>query len=48
MNTSSSSADYQGDLIIVAKNLSAIEAHMLCGCLQAGGVPAETADTNLV
>ncbi len=47
MNTSSSSADYQGDLIIVAKNLSATEAHMLCGCLQAGGIPAETADTNL-
>ena len=47
MNTSSSSADYQGDLIIVAKNLSATEAHMLCGCLRAGGVPAETADTNL-
>ena len=39
---------YQGDLTTVAKNLSATEAHMLCACLQAGGVPAETADTNLV
>jgi hypothetical protein len=40
--------DYQGDLTIVAKNLSPTEAYMLCACLQAGGVPAETADTNLV
>lgn len=39
---------YQGDLTIVAKNLTPTEAHMLCACLQAGGVPAETADTNLV
>ena len=46
MNTSTGT-DYQGDLIIVAKNLYATGAHMLCGCLQAGGVPAETADTNL-
>lgn len=39
---------YQGDLTVVAKNLTPTEAHMLCACLQAGGVPAETADTNLV
>jgi hypothetical protein len=43
-----SSNGYQGDLTIVAKNLSATEAHMLCACLKAGGVPAETADTNMV
>jgi hypothetical protein len=51
MNTTTSSnegaEDYQGDLVIVAKNLSATEAHMLCGCLQAGGIPTDTADTNL-
>lgn len=39
---------YQGDLTVVAKNLSSTEAHMLCACLLAGGVPAETADTHLV
>lgn len=39
---------YQGDLTVVAKDLSPTEAHLLCACLQAGGVPAETADTNLV
>ena len=30
---------YQGDLTVVAKNLTPTEAHMLCACLQAGGVP---------
>lgn len=39
---------YQGDLTVVAKDLSPTEAYLLCACLQAGGVPAETADTNLV
>jgi hypothetical protein len=39
---------YQGDLTVVAKDLSPTEAHLLCACLHAGGVPAETADTNLV
>ncbi len=39
---------YQGDLTIVAKNLSPTEAHLLSACLQASGVPAETADTHLV
>lgn len=44
---SDSAEGYQGDWVIVAKNLSATEAHMLCGCLRAGGIPAEIADTNL-
>lgn len=39
---------YQGDLTIVARNLSATEAQLLCACLLASGVPAETADTQLV
>ena len=39
---------YQGDLTMVANNLSATEAHMLCACLRAAGIAAQTADTNLV
>jgi hypothetical protein len=39
---------YQGDQTIVAKNLSATEAHILCACLRAAGIAAQTADTNLV
>ena len=41
-------APYLGDLEIVARYLTPTEAHMLCACLQAAGVPAETGDTNLV
>ncbi|WIT13666.1 hypothetical protein PFX98_08620 [Paucibacter sediminis] len=40
--------DYQGDMTIVARYLTPTEAHMLCSCLNAGGVPAEAGDTNLV
>ena len=39
---------YHGDMKIVARYLTPTEAHMLCSCLQAAGVPAETGDTNLV
>jgi len=39
---------YHGDMQIVARYLTPTEAHMLCSCLQAAGVPAETGDTNLV
>jgi len=39
---------YHGDLKIVARYLTPTEAHMLCACLQAAGVPAEAGDTNLV
>ena len=39
---------YYGDMKIVAHHLTPTEAHMLCSCLQAAGVPAETGDTNLV
>jgi len=40
--------DYQGDMTIVARYLTPTEAHMLCACLNAGGVPAEAGDTHLV
>ncbi|MCF8197448.1 MAG: DUF2007 domain-containing protein [Sulfuritalea sp.] len=39
---------YHGDMTIVVRNLDAIEAHMLCSCLRAAGVPADSGDTNLV
>ncbi len=39
---------YQGDLVIVARQLTATEAHMLSSCLNAAGVPAEAGDTNFV
>ena len=39
---------YEGDLTIVARDLTPTEAHILCACLNAGGVPAETGDTNFV
>ena len=39
---------YEGDLMIVARDLTPTEANILCACLNAAGVPAETADTNLV
>jgi len=41
-------AEYQGDLTIVARQLTATEAHLLASCLNAAGVPAETGDTNFV
>jgi len=39
---------YQGDLVIVARHLTATEAHMLSSCLNAAGVPADAGDTNFV
>jgi hypothetical protein len=41
-------AAYQGDLTVVARHLTATEAYLLASCLNAAGVPAETADTNFV
>ncbi|MBB3194261.1 hypothetical protein [Roseateles terrae] len=40
--------DTDGDLVIAARDLTPTEAHMLCGCLAAAGIPAEAGDTNLV
>jgi len=39
---------YHGDMQIVARHLTATEAHMLVSTLQAGGVPAEADDANLL
>ena len=36
------------DLQVVARDLTSTEAHLLCSCLQAAGVPARADDTNLV
>ena len=38
---------YHGDMQIIARHLTPTEAHLLCGCLRASGVPAEAGDTNL-
>lgn len=40
--------DYQGDQVLIARNLDPVEAHLICNTLRAGGVPAETGDVNLV
>ena len=39
---------YHGDFQTVASHLTPTEAYMLCNCLRAGGVPAITADVNLM
>lgn len=39
---------YYGDLERVARNLTPTEAHILCGYLNAAGIPAEACDTNTV
>ncbi len=40
--------EYAGDMTIVAKYLSPTEAHLLCSCLNAAGIPADAGDTNTV
>jgi hypothetical protein len=44
----SNDEQYQGDLEIVAKYLTAIEANILCSCLLSFGIRAEAGDVNLV
>lgn len=39
---------YAGDMTTVARDLTPTDAHMLCACLAAAGVPATVADANLV
>ncbi|TFW26561.1 hypothetical protein E4L96_04065 [Massilia arenosa] len=36
------------DLLIVARYFTPTEAHVVCGCLVAAGIPAVVADDNLV
>ena len=43
-----SASDYQGDMVILVRKLEPIEAHLICNTLHAGGIPAETGDTQLV
>jgi hypothetical protein len=40
--------NHLGDMKIVERHLEPLEAHTLCLCLQGAGIPAETADVNLV
>ena len=40
--------DYEGDFEAIAHFLNPTEAHVMCSCLVAGGVPAMVADANLV
>jgi Fe-S cluster biogenesis protein NfuA len=44
----SNDEQYQGDLEIVAKYLTAIEANILSSCLLSFGIRAEAGDVNLV
>ena len=39
---------YYGDLQRVARDLTPTEAHLLCGYLNAAGIPAEACDTHIV
>ncbi|MCX7170078.1 MAG: DUF2007 domain-containing protein, partial [Proteobacteria bacterium] len=38
---------YQGDFVTVARFLNPTDAHIVCSCLEAAGVPALVADANL-
>ena len=46
MNTHENAGE--GDWQMVARCLDATEAHLLCSCLKASGLPAMVADANLV
>ncbi|MDB5889077.1 MAG: hypothetical protein JWM03_1949 [Rhodocyclales bacterium] len=49
MQTRTMMADkYYGDMVIVARDLTATEAHLLCSRLRAARVPAEASDMNFV
>lgn len=40
--------EYKGDFAMVAQFLNPTDAHVLCSCLIASGIPAVLADANLV
>ena len=42
------SPEYDGDFEAVARFLNPTDAHIVCSCLEAAGVPAIVADANLV
>jgi len=39
---------YLGDLVILVRDLSPTEAHLLCGCLQSAGIHADAGDAHIV
>ena len=41
-------ARYEGDFETVARFLNPVDAHIVCACLEADGVPAYVADAHLV
>jgi hypothetical protein len=48
VDTARASTEYEGDFETVARFLNPTDAHIVCSCLQAAGVPAAVADANLV
>ena len=48
LESAEQASEYQGDMTMVARYLTPTEAHLLCSCLHAAGVPAEAGDTHLV
>jgi len=44
----STSEEYLGDMVILERNLTPTEAHLLCSCLHSAGVEADAGDTNIV
>lgn len=44
----SETARYEGDFKTVARFLNPVDAHIICACLEAAGVPALVADAHLV
>ncbi len=45
---SAPSSPYLGDMVLLARDLSPTEAHLLTSCLHAAGIPALAGDTNIV
>jgi hypothetical protein len=46
--TASGTDGYEGDFVTVARFLNPTDAHIICACLEAAGIPAFVADANLV
>jgi hypothetical protein len=39
---------FLGDLVIIERGLTFVEAYILCSCLQAAGIPARVGDVHIV
>lgn len=39
---------FLGDMVIIERGLTFTEAHILCSCLRAGGIPAQVGDVHIV